>query len=339
MSLRRIFGWTIRRTNPPRYRAKRPRTVDFASARHLKTALGVDLISIATAALGVSMIGAVVGTTAGNTAVRRWVAVGIAALGLLIPLWLAGTPLLLTALCVHSTLFVFMRSVDLARDPRPRSAVWRIASVLSVVDLRELRAGRRRVDHEAFAAVLAYFGGVLAGICLVSMVAPSVAGTPGLALRWLGGAVLVYCAADAFACAVQLGAAALGMRLPPIHRVPIAARSVREFWSRRWNINVSRWIRRHVYEPLRAVAGVRLALMGGFVVSAAVHAWLVYVPLDAVAMVPMAAYFVIQGLIVLAEGRLRVRAWQSSTQRLWTIVAVAGPSPLFVEPFVRVVMN
>ena len=130
-------------------------------------------------------------------------------------------------------------------------------------------------------------------------------------------------------CALAIGALVLG-------RNGVRARTVAEFWGKRWNRAVGEWLGEFVFAPLARCGHPALGLMSAFVASALVHAWLAAVALGELrAALSIAAYFVVQGGAVLVERRLGVRAWPPAVARAWTALVVAGPSPLGVGPFLR----
>ena len=232
------------------------------------------------------------------------------------------------AVAVHSTLFVFMRAIDLARDPTPRSLPWRWLFLMSIADLRKVDPMRPTLDVAAIRAAVGYFvlGGF--GVVLVKH-----------GWRWVGGVLLIYAMADCAQASLRALAAALGKRVPLMHRVPVAATSVRAFWSRHWNLTVSWWLREHVAEPLRRAGRPSLGLVAAFVVSAAVHLWLVFVPIGLGPAITMAAFFVVQGILAALEAPLHVRRWPKWSRHVWTLAALLVPSPLFIEPFIQVVIG
>jgi D-alanyl-lipoteichoic acid acyltransferase DltB (MBOAT superfamily) len=146
----------------------------------------------------------------------------------------------------------------------------------------------------------------------------------------------VYALAEAANNLAHAVLAALGLKSPPLHRTPIAACSLKEFWGERWNLPVSRWLRAHFFLPLarrrRPVLGVALA----FLASAGLHAWTVGVALGGAAAASMAGYFAIQGFLMALEVRLGVARWTEPAGWAWTMLCVLAPSPLFLEPLLRV---
>ncbi len=289
--------------------------------------LSVPLAAATYVALGV-LAGA---ATRGKT---RALGVALALASLSLPFLVA--PLAARVLLAFgSALFVF-RAIDLARDSRSWPAKDRVWLMFAIFDVRERREIPRAFEPAAFAAFLAYAALAGAGLWLVLRGAPLVGGALGLATRWLGGALLIYGAADASNGLTVGVLAAGGLRVPTQHRSPILARSVRQFWAERWNLNVQAWFRRHTFLPLARRGYLRLGIVAGFGASAALHFWLVAAPIGVHWALPMAGFFLAQGAIAIAETLLVVNDWSRPTQHVWTVAAVLGCSPLFVEPMLRV---
>ena len=94
--------------------------------------------------------------------------------------------------------------------------------------------------------------------------------------------------------------------------------------------------RYHVRLPLdHPLVGVFLA----FLVSAAFHAYAIWVGLGFFAGVAMTAwtfaYFVAQALVMLVEQPLGVRKWPSVAGHVWTVTWMLALAPMFVEPVLR----
>ena len=117
---------------------------------------------------------------------------------------------------------------------------------------------------------------------------------------------------------------------------PIRAHTVRQFWGEHWNLNVQAWFRRHAFLPLARRGHARLGVAAGFVTSALLHFYLVAAPIGVRWALPMAGFFLAQGLIAVGETRVQVARWPRAAQHVWTVCAVLGCSPLFVEPMLRV---
>jgi hypothetical protein len=155
-------------------------------------------------------------------------------------------------------------------------------------------------------------------------------------VRWAGGALFFYCLADAVEGGVRALYRAAGVVVPRQHLVPIASRSVQEFWGRRWNRAVGSWLRAHCFLPFARRGQVRTGLVAAFCASAVFHAYFTLVAVGWVMAVAMLVFFLIQGVFVLFELRVGVARWQHGLARIWTVVVVLGCSPLFVEPILRI---
>lgn len=158
--------------------------------------------------------------------------------------------------------------------------------------------------------------------------------TDGSLLRVLvGGAAFLLLAASADATYRGL-LSLVGLHYAPFDRAPLRSRSLTEFWGTRWNRLVGGFFRDAVYRPLRPRLGTRGAAIAAFCASAAYH----FVPIavcrgwrDASA---MGAFFVVHGVLALAErGHIqRVPSWVS---RVWTYAVFVATLPLFVQPLLR----
>jgi alginate O-acetyltransferase complex protein AlgI len=123
---------------------------------------------------------------------------------------------------------------------------------------------------------------------------------------------------------------------------PVLARSLTDFWGRRWNLAFRDLAHRFVFQPLAPSAGPAQATIAVFLVSGIIH--------DAV--ISFAAgggwglptlYFLIQGVALLLEkSRFGKRAGLSRgwIGRLYATAVVTGPAMLlFHTPFImRVVL-
>jgi hypothetical protein len=227
-------------------------------------------------------------------------------------------------------LVLLMRLTDLATDPRCWPASMRARMFIGLVDLRAAKAIPRRFDPIALLVGALYFGLAALGWAIAHA-------TDDLVVRWLGGVLVIYGLADV-ACATTVPLyAAFGLQIPPQHRTPILATSVGAFWSKHYNLNVSDWLARHVHRPIARRGRTMLGLAVAFLASAAAHAWVAWTPLDAAMALSMASFFCVQAVPIAIE-----RSWPAFTRlpsplrRAWTIAWLLLPSPLFVEPFLRI---
>jgi alginate O-acetyltransferase complex protein AlgI len=116
----------------------------------------------------------------------------------------------------------------------------------------------------------------------------------------------------------------------PIMHAPWRAKSVNEFWGRRWNGAFNQLAFENVFRPLARSLGVIGATLVAFFVSGFIHETVISLPANAGYGLPT-AYFLLQGGGVIAERSLpKIRG------RVFTFLVVAAPAFwLFHPPFVR----
>lgn len=234
------------------------------------------------------------------------------------------------AILAGAAFWGFARLIDLAREPRPLSPLHRAAHVLAVVDSRRVSFTAPHLDLRAFGRVALAAAAAYLALWTAHVHAPD-----GGPLRWLAGVVFMYGFAECLAGSLHAVGALIGAQIPPIHRHPILARSLRDFWGERWNLPVNRWLRQHCFMPLARRGRAGLGLTLAFAVSVLLHAWIVAVALDAEMVARTALFFALQGALLSAEGPLGVARWSQPLARAWTLAGTILPSPLFTEPMLR----
>jgi hypothetical protein len=274
---------------------------------------------------------------AGGGRLLRALALALAVASLAVGLLAPADSALLRGLLALSGPLCLGRIIDLCRDARPWSAAHRVWLVLAFFDTRRVARAAPALDARLLGAALGYATLAAAGFWLSLAQADRLDGAARLALRWGGGALASYAAVDAAVALLRATYRALGVVVPPFHRAPILSRSVQEFWGERWNLAVGEWLGRTCFLPLarrrRPLLGVAAAFLG----SATLHFWFVFVPLGAALAGVMAAFFLVQGALVVLERALRVRRWRPALAHAWAVLAVLLPSPMFVEPVLRMI--
>lgn len=190
-----------------------------------------------------------------------------------------------------------------------------------------LSPGRLRPRAPAARGALVMAAGITAGVLLAWA-------APGLnrdAVGWLGIAVLLT--------TVHLGLSDvfsgwLGRRYP-VRRLfadPLASRSLREFWSLRWNTAYAE-MNRMVFGPLAHRWCGRYANPALFAISGLLHEAAISLPVLRGFGGPT-AYFLLHAAAVRLEPRIRLGRWPRPFARLWTWCWVLIPLPLlFHAPF------
>ncbi len=121
-----------------------------------------------------------------------------------------------------------------------------------------------------------------------------------------------------------------GVPVVKLFRAPLLARSLSEFWSRRWNIGYSEMIAIVVNRPLRRAIGGPGALFASFLVSGLLHELVISVPVRAGYGLPT-LYFLLHGTLVFVERKIG-----RPLGRIWTLFWLVAPLPmLFHPPFLR----
>jgi alginate O-acetyltransferase complex protein AlgI len=127
----------------------------------------------------------------------------------------------------------------------------------------------------------------------------------------------------------------VGVDCRPLFRAPLRARSLAEFWGRRWNLAFSEMTALAVYRPLASRLGRGPATALAFLFSGLLHELVISVPVRAGYGLPL-LYFALHGTLVLVERRLEQAqrpveslGWLA---HVWTLGWLALPLPLLFHP-------
>lgn len=127
-----------------------------------------------------------------------------------------------------------------------------------------------------------------------------------------------------------------GVDCRPIMRTPLAARSLSEFWSRRWNIAFSEMTALAIVRPLTPRIGKKAAVFSAFLASGILHELAISVPVKAGFGLPL-LYFALHGALVLAEGAMqrigRPIDRYGPLAHVWTIGWLLLPLPILFHPY------
>ena len=254
--------------------------------------------------------------------------------------WFAPVDLFWRAMLAIGGMFALMATITVAASATPQWSVgYRLLHLLFLG--YPLRAGRiRPVLSLRIVGRLIVEGlvGSAAFLFLRHIAAaqqpPDGVIAPG---RLVAGIILLYAWAEFANDLIHSCFLASGAAMHSIFRTPIAARSLRDFWGKRWNRPVSAWLHRFVFLPLARQHRPDLGLFCAYLVSGAIHAWLAWVALGAFAAFEMVVFFGLQGVFILAEDRLQVHAWPVPLARAWTLTILLATSPLIICPYLRIV--
>jgi hypothetical protein len=167
------------------------------------------------------------------------------------------------------------------RAARFASADWRRLAYLLAwpgMDAHEFVAPYRRPPAPSFGEWCFASLKLLLGVGLVFAVAPAVAPRSPLLAGWVGmiGCVLTlhFGLFHLLACWWR----SLGLGAAPLMDWPFAARSVGEFWGRRWNRAFRDLAHGLIFRPLEPKLGARGALAAGFLISGLIHELVISFP-------------------------------------------------------------
>ena len=271
---------------------------------------------------------------AGTGFVRLFASAALVIAGLALPWWVPD-PAWLRALMACMGLLALLKSLQVTATPGRWRGGRRLWHAVAPFDIDPVQQVRPRLDAILLGQVALY-----AALCLVVLwlLQPRHAGVmPSFApLRLVLGALLAYCGMEAITGTVRLVHLLAGLEVAPLQCVPIAARSVGEFWSRRWNRPVSGWLNQFIFVPVFRRAGPVLALIAAFAVSALLHAWMFLTAGGLRVALIAGLFFIVQAGLVLLEVPLRLARWPTPAQRAWTVGVLLVSSPLFTGPMLQV---
>lgn len=129
---------------------------------------------------------------------------------------------------------------------------------------------------------------------------------------------------------LSCGWRAVGIKALPLMNWPIAATSLTDFWSNRWNRAFHDLTIRLLFRPLNRRVGASTALMASFVTSGIVHDLVISIPAGGGYGLPT-LYFAIQGAAILSQrSRLgkELHIKSGVCARLFMVAVLVSPSPL-----------
>lgn len=193
--------------------------------------------------------------------------------------------------------------------------------------------------------LLAVFNIVLGGV-LFWVVAPKWPEAWWWARGWTGMTGFILAAHCGLFQLLSYAWQMLGVDARPMMDWPLGARSVSDFWGKRWNTAFRDFAYRFLFQPLTKRWGARRALLAGFFFSGVVHELVVTVPAGGGYGGPT-TFFTLQGMAILGE-RSRLgrqlglgRGWRGRVFVLLELAVTVGLAfpVVFIEnvflPFLR----
>jgi hypothetical protein len=159
------------------------------------------------------------------------------------------------------------------------------------------------------------------------------AGHP-LATGWVGMIGLIFLLHFGLFHLAALAWRRVGIPVEPIMRMPVASRSLAEFWGIRWNRGFNDLAHRYVFQPIQRRLGAMPAMLFTFLASGVVHELVISLPAHAGYGLPT-LYFLLQGTGILIErssaGR-RAGLRRGMRGRLFALTVAAAPAYWLFHP-------
>lgn len=175
----------------------------------------------------------------------------------------------------------------------------------------------------------------LAGIALIRVGAREISFGHPLLGGWIGMVGLVLLLHFGTFHLVALAWQRAGIGVKPIMQKPLASRSLRELWGKRWNLGFRALSHTWVFQPLQKRYGLIAGTLGAFLASGLLHDLVISIPARA-GYGRATAYFLLQGLGVIAERSQigqRFGLARSARGWLWTALIAAGPLDVLFHPW------
>lgn len=144
---------------------------------------------------------------------------------------------------------------------------------------------------------------------------------------WLGIAALILTVHFGFSEILTSLLRLANRPVKPLFDNPLAARTLSDFWTKRWNLAYVEMNRRLFMPALTKRLGLKPAVFATFLISGLLHEMAISYPAGQGYGLPL-AYFAIQGVGVLIERRAKLRS------RIFAWLVISAPLPLlFHAPF------
>jgi hypothetical protein len=266
---------------------------------------------------------------------RGAVALALTGAAAVMPWLLPSSAVFLRAAYGIASFLCFAGVLDILRRRRTWTTSERVLRVIFFINLHAAKPTRRHLDVRLMIVTMVYELLGLMGLWAVVVLAPGVHGLAHWALRWGGGVLFCYVGPDIARAVLIFSARAIGLEPPEIHHMPILSTTISQFWGARWNRPVGAWLKFHGYDPLAKRGLPRLGILAAFGLSAALHAWFTWIAVGGFLALVMLSFFLLQGVFVVVERRLRITRRKPAWGRTWTVGVMALSSPLFVEPMLQ----
>jgi hypothetical protein len=276
-----------------------------------------------------NLVGALIAPT-DRRGVRTWIALVIGLASTVAARWIPRDWPVFRTVAAFALMAGYFRLIAIALRPASPMLGRVLAVTLPVVEPRRLATAPRAFRVDLFIA-----GVFEVAVAIFLFLSAKAYPHEAFAMRTLVAGTSAYFIVDGTARLLEAITRAIGVDIGPLHDAPILARTVGEFWSRRWNRSVHAWLNEFAFRPVAKRFGVAMGVFAAFGASAVLHFVPIAVAYDARWACAMAAFFVIHGVIVVVEAKLGVARWPRALGHVWTLGIFAITGPLFVLPLLQ----
>jgi len=276
-----------------------------------------------------NLVGALIAPT-DRRGPRTWIALAIGVPSMVAAHWIPREWPVFRTVAAFGLMAGYFRLIAIALRPRSPMVGRVFAVTLPVVEPRRVTSVAR-----AFRVDLFVIGVFEVAVAVFLFVCAKTYPRHAIALRSLVAGTSAYFVVDGTARLLEAITRAIGVDVGPLHDAPILARTVGEFWSRRWNRSVHAWLNEFAFRPVAKRLGVAMGVLAAFGASAVLHFVPICVAYDAKWAGVMATFFVIHGAVVIVEAKLGASRWPRALGHVWTLGVFAVTAPLFVEPLLQ----
>jgi alginate O-acetyltransferase complex protein AlgI len=226
-----------------------------------------------------------------------------------------------------------VKAVALVRGPVPASGALALFLTIWPGVRTEPFTLRQRPDPDGLRVVAQGAATALLGLACWVALAHAAAGLPRGVVGWLGVFVVLLTLHLGLSDVVSGGLRWAGYPVRRLFRSPLASRSLREFWSSRWNSAFVEMNQVIIMPVLRRRLG-RWAVPATFLVSGLLHEVAISLP-GGQGFGRPTLYFALHAAATVGERRIGVHRWPGWLARLWTWALVLVPLPLLFHSAFR----
>ena len=229
--------------------------------------------------------------------------------------------------------YVGVKAIAVVRAPLPSAGSLILFLTIWPGVRTEPFAARRRPDQASTRLIQRGAATAAVGVACWVGLADEADRLPRSLVGWLGVFVVLLTLHLGLSDVVSGGLQRAGYPVRRLFRSPLASRSLREFWSSRWNLAFVEMNQIIVLPAMRPLLG-RLAFPATFLISGLLHELAISLPVGRGFGLPT-LYFVLHGAATTGERRLGVHRWPGWLARSWTWTLVLAPLPLLFHTAFR----